>query len=176
MTSIRIGEKVGLFGAAVLTAGTLAFVPSWEGAVTEICHVAGICAALTIAIMVVAQLLGPAGIALERITAALFLGGMPLVYVVRWLEVKGAGQGSTWLGVEAIGLPIYVGLAWLGLKRSPWFLVAGIIAHGVAWDAWHWLAHSAYVPDWYSVGCFVVDVALGVYLALRVPAWEAHIA
>jgi hypothetical protein len=84
---------------------------------------------------------------------------------------KGGGAHPVWLWVELFGLPVYAGLAVAGLKRSPWFLVAGIAAHGVGWDSWHYL-NAAYIPTWYVTGCLLVDVSLGLYLATRVPAWR----
>ncbi len=81
--------------------------------------------------------------------------------------------GFLWLGVEAAGLLVYAAFAVLGFKRSPWFLVAGIMAHGLAWDIWH-IGNSRYIPNWYSVGCLVVDVSLGVYVAIRIAMWETQ--
>jgi hypothetical protein len=168
----RARERLGLLAAVLLTGGTIAFVPSWQGEWTEICHLAAVCAALTVGLMVVTQLVGDAGIAIEKTAAALFLTGMPLVYVIRWLEVGGSRNSTSWLGVELVGLLVYGVLALLGLKRSPWFLVVGIATHGIAWDAWHWLLGSPYVPTWYAVGCLICDLGLSGYLAMRVPAWR----
>ena len=164
-------EWTALAFATVLTALGLWGVPSWRGALTEICHVAGILSAVTVVLLYVGRWLGPRGIAIERIVSALFLAGMPLVYILRWWANGGAGAGSAWLWVEIVGLPIYAGLAILGLRRSPTLLAAGILGHGLLWDSWHYLVHSAYIPDWYSVACLIVDIGIGVYVAVRAPAW-----
>ena len=79
--------------------------------------------------------------------------------------------GDAGLWIEIAGFPLYAVLALLGLKRSPWFLVAGIAGHGVAWDAWH--LGSAYIPDWYALGCLLVDIGMSLYVAARIPAWRA---
>lgn len=158
--------------AAALTAVILRGVPSWENARTDVCVQAAIFAGATIVVLLVTRFLGSTGIAIERGWMAVFLAGMPVVYIVRWLVARGGGGHPAWLWVELLGLPLYAGLAVAGLRRSPWFLVAGIAAHGLAWDAWHYL-NTAYIPVWYVTGCLLVDVGLGLYLATRVPAWRA---
>ena len=157
--------------AAALTAVALRGVPSWENAQTDVCVQAGIISAATIVVLLVTRFLGSTGIAIERAWTAVFLAGMPVVYIVRWLVAKGGGAHPAWLWIELLGFPLYAGLAVAGLRRSPWFLVAGIAAHGLAWDAWHYL-NTAYIPMWYVTGCLLVDVGLSLYLATRVPAWR----
>ena len=76
------------------------------------------------------------------------------------------------LWVEIAGVPVYATLAVLGLRRSPWFLAAGIAGHGLAWDSWHYYANTGYIPSWYAIGCFLVDLGLGLYIAARIPAWQ----
>jgi hypothetical protein len=97
---------------------------------------------------------------------------MPFVYLASALVSVGGPLKASWLAVEAMGVPLYVGLAILGLRR-PWFLVGGIALHGLAWDSWHLFTHSSSVPSWYALGCCLVDVALAAYLALRVATWSA---
>jgi hypothetical protein len=65
---------------------------------------------------------------------------------------------------------IFVGAAALGWRGSIWWLALGIAAHGLLWDLWHY-GRTAFVPDWYTVGCLVTDVSLGVYVALQAPAF-----
>ncbi len=113
---------------------------------------------------------GDAGIALERGVLALFLAGMPVIYLARWLMFRPADTQPAWLTVELVGLGIFGLLAVIGLKRSPWFLVVGIAGHGIAWDIPH--LTSAYIPSWYAIMCMLVDVGLGLYTAARIPAWR----
>src|ERR1041384_5489862 len=103
-------ERLALAAATVLTAAGVYLAPSWQGILTDVCLQAAVLAAATIALMYVTRFLGPRGIAIERIALALFLAGMPLVYVLRWLVVRG-GAGSGWLWIELIGLVVYVTLA-----------------------------------------------------------------
>jgi len=98
----------------------------------------------------------------DRLVLALFLAGMQVIYV--WAAILRADGGA--LGIEAIGLLVFAGLALAGYARWPWLLGVGILAHGFAWDSWHH-GHSSYIPDWYSLGCLVTDVGVGVFALLR---------
>jgi hypothetical protein len=108
----------------------------------------------------------------ERNLLAGFLVGMPLVYVSRYLFASTGRMANYWFWVEVLGTIIFVALAVLGLKRSPWFLAVGIAAHGLAWDTWHY-RNSTYIPDWYATACLAVDLAFGAYVAARVPAYQS---
>jgi hypothetical protein len=165
-------ERIALALATILTALAIYDVPSWRGVLTDPCHLALILSGATIAALYVTRWLGPSGWAIERILVTLFLAAMPLVYISSWLAT-GGGAGATWLWVEILGLIVYVSLAVLGFTRSPWFLAAGIAAHGVAWDSWHF-RNSAYIPSWYALGCLLVDVGLGIYIAVRLSAWRVR--
>ena len=165
-------EKVALAAAAVVTGVTLYGVPSWQHFFADVCHLAALFAALTIAVLSVTRLKGARGIVFERTWTALFLAGMPAVYVVRWLATGGGGTSHAWLAVEMAALPIYGGLAAFGLGRRSWLIPIGIAAHGLAWDWWHWRPPSPYIPAWYAIGCLLVDVSLALYLAVRLPVWR----
>ena len=66
--------------------------------------------------------------------------------------------------LEVIALLIFFALAYFGLWRSPMYLVAGFIAHGL-WDTLH---HPRAVQtkkvDWYPPACLVYDVLVGAYI------------
>lgn len=113
------------------------------------------------------------GVRFERNLLAAFLVGMPLVYVARYLFASIGRAANHWLWIEVLGVITFAALAVLGLKRSAWFLAIGIVAHGLAWDSWHY-RNSTYIPDWYAIACLAVDLALGAYVAARVPEyWRA---
>ena len=114
---------------------------------------------------------GLRGVIFERNLLAGFLVLMPLVYVARYLFASAEGAALHWLWVEVLGTSIFVALAVLGVKRSPWFLAIGMVLHGLAWDAWHF-RNSTYIPDWYVIACLAVDIAIGAYVAARVPAYQ----
>jgi hypothetical protein len=128
-------------------------------------------ALVVVVALVVTRSLGDRALRFERWVFALFLAGMPLVYVSSWFVYASSGLGSrdastSWLAIELVGVPVYGALAVIGLRRSPWVLAAGILAHGVFWDAWH-IGWTPFVPDWYAVGCLVTDVAMAIYVAVR---------
>lgn len=163
-------EEIVLLLATVLNLLAIYRVPQWQGDLADPCHVASILAIVTILALHVTARSGPLGIKFERILLALFLAGMPIVYVASWFAVEHE-HASHWLLVELGGLPIYITLAVLGLTRSPWLLAAGITAHGLAWDTWH-IAGSDYIPSWYAIGCLMADIGIGAYVAVRIPAWN----
>jgi len=162
-------ERIALAFATILTAAGLYGAPSWTE-LADPCVQALIAACVTIVLLYVTRWLGDTGIGIERITLALFLAAMPLIYIARWRKYRPDNVGTEWLSVELVGLGIYGLLAVLGLKRSPWFLAAGIAAHGLIWDLSH--LHSSYIPSWYAIGCLLADIGLGSYLAVRIPAWN----
>lgn len=108
------------------------------------------------------------GARIEPWIFAVFLALMPTVYLSSWL--RSPERESLWLLVELGGLLIYGGLAVLGMRRSYWFLAAGIAAHGLFWDLWHH-GRSTYIASWYVDACLIIDLGFGAYVALQVPRW-----
>jgi len=166
-----VKDKLAFAFAAATAAAMLYAVPSWRGFATDPCLWASVAAGATILLLLVTRHLGDHARLFEVRWLAVFLAGMPLIYLARW-TLKAAPTGkSTWLLVELAGVLLYVTLAILGLKR-PWLIAAGIAAHGIAWDVWHYFPGSSYIPSWYAIGCLVVDIGLGTYAATRIPAWR----
>lgn len=95
----------------------------------------------------------------ERRVMVALLVAMPLIYVANWLRFGGE---NIWLLIELIGTLIYWSVAFLAAKRFPWVLAPGIAAHAL-WDLWHY-GQGSYVPDWYVIGCIIIDVSLGFYV------------
>jgi hypothetical protein len=58
-------------------------------------------------------------------------------------------------------------LAVLGFKGSPWFVVAGLVGHGVFDFVQHRLIENPGVPHWWPGFCAVFDVVFGLCLAAR---------
>lgn len=71
----------------------------------------------------------------ERWTLAVFLAAMPQVYVSNALRT---GAPTGWLVAESAALVVFTVVAWVGATRRPLLLAAGIAAHGLFWDAWHY--------------------------------------
>ncbi len=97
---------------------------------------------------------------LERIWLTIFLVSMPLIYL------QAAFREGTPLALELGGLALFSALAFLGWRRSPWFMAWGILGHGL-WDLSHWHRPGT-VADWYTLACAVIDLAVGVYALQRV--------
>lgn len=92
--------------------------------------------------------------AIGLIVAALIYVGFAFV----WGNVQ-------WIMIEAVGVPIYGGMAWLGLKRSPIWLGVGWLLH-MPWDLFvHYIGPGFHVaPEWYMFACFSFDLIVGGYL------------
>jgi hypothetical protein len=162
-------ERIALGIATVLTGAALYLVPGWSE-LSDPCTLASIAGGVTLILMYLTHWRGDAWIPFERGVLAVFLAGMPVIYVARWLMFRPADSQPGWLAVELAGLGIFGLLTVLGLKRSSWFLVVGIAGHGIVWDLSH--LTSAYMPSWYTIMCMLVDVGLGLYTAARIPAWR----
>jgi hypothetical protein len=97
---------------------------------------------------------------------ALGLALAALIYVA--LALPGEDRG--WLALEVAGLGVFGGVAWLGVRVSPWWLVLGWVAH-VAWDVGlHLERTQAVVAPWYPLGCVGFDLVVAGYLLASVPA------
>jgi len=162
-------QTVVLIIVSFVTAWMLYRVP-WRVS-GDPCLVAAAATVVIVTLLWLTRWRGLRGVNLERNLLAGFLVGMPLVYVVRYLFDSTGREADFWLWVEVLGIPLFATLAVLGLKRSPWFLAIGIVAHGLAWDSWHYRI-STYIPDWYAIFCMAVDLAFGAYVAARIPAYQ----
>jgi hypothetical protein len=73
---------------------------------------------------------------------------------------------NNWIIIEFIGVAIYSSLAWLGWKKSSWFLAFGWAFH-VAWDAILHGTSTPFVPQWYIGFCIGFDLAVAGYIVYR---------
>lgn len=155
---------------AAVTAYALSIVPNWQGFAGDPCLWAAVGALNTLVLLVALRWCPAHWQWLEPLAAALFLAGMPLIYLARCIVVS-PDVPFAWVAREIFGVVLFVGLAWFGYRRSPWLLVAGIAGHGLGWDIWH-VSDSHYMPSWYARACLYLDVALAGYCALRIPYWR----
>jgi hypothetical protein len=85
------------------------------------------------------------------------------------------GESTRALALEAIPITAFVLASVLGFKRSLWYVVGALVAHGL-FDAVHGhLISNPGVPTWWPAFCSSYDVVAGLYLAWllltnRVPA------
>jgi hypothetical protein len=92
-----------------------------------------------------------APVALGLVVAALIYVGFAVV-----------GKASAfWILLELGGVFFYSGLAWLGYKKSSWWLAIGWTFH-VLWDvALHQFASgSGFTPAWYPPVCIGFDLVV----------------
>ena len=71
-----------------------------------------------------------------------------------------------WILIELAGVAIFAVFAWLGLKKTGWFLVAGWALHPL-WDAGLHDYSTQFVPHWYIGGCIGFDLLVAIYIAFR---------
>jgi len=76
--------------------------------------------------------------------------------------VMGAAYNA--LYVEILIASVFLLLAILGYRYAMWFVVLGLIAHGV-FDFNHdlFITNEA-VPDWWPGFCLVIDITLAIWL------------
>ncbi len=96
----------------------------------------------------------------DRRLIRLFLLGLPLVFVADWLRFGGS---TAELGIELLGLAIWVGLAFRS-GRSDLALWMGCAAHAV-WDGLHY-GRVDFVPGWYVTACLAADIGLAAFVLL----------
>ena len=83
-----------------------------------------------------------------------------VVYVVFALT-RAEGR---WIAVETIGLILFTGLAWLGMKVSVWWLALGWAAHA-GWDVGlHLDQTQPVIGPWYPLACVGFDLVVAGFL------------
>lgn len=176
MRPTRVGLTTSQATVQIVLLVIFSVVGAWIGLFRVPWQVSGdpclVAAAATVVVTIllwITRSLGLRGVNFERYLLAAFLAYMALVYVMRYLFVS--TRASHWLWIEILSVIVFVALAVLGLKLSPWFLAVGIALHGLAWDSWHY-RNSTYMPDWYIFACLLVDVTLAAYVAARVPLYQ----
>jgi hypothetical protein len=98
------------------------------------------------------------------LVTVLFIGA--LAYVVFSVD---AHPSAPWLLIELLGVGVYGTMAMLGLRGSPWWLVAGWAAHPL-WDiGLHSFGPgSTFAPAWWTVGCLSWDLVVAGSIAYRI--------
>ncbi len=97
----------------------------------------------------------------DRSYYATVLAVIGLLYGL-WAVMSGS---TTTLLLESIGIVVFLILSVLGFKKSQWFLVAGLAAHGV-YDYFHGhLFTNSGVPAFWPMFCGSYDVTAAAYLA-----------
>ncbi|MGB3078685.1 MAG: DUF6010 family protein [Saprospiraceae bacterium] len=77
--------------------------------------------------------------------------------------------GYTWTDITAISINVvqaifFLFLAYFGIKKNMYFIVAGYFLHGL-WDlAYHLFADPGLIPPHYDMFCLSIDFTMGIYL------------
>ena len=75
-----------------------------------------------------------------------------------------AGSADSFIA-EAIPALVFVAMAALGFRKTPWLVVAGLALHGVFDFFHHAVIANPGVPAWWPGWCLAYDVAAAAYLA-----------
>lgn len=75
-----------------------------------------------------------------------------------------AGSTDT-LVAEAIPALVFVVMAALGFRKTPWLVVVGLALHGVFDFFHHAMIANSGVPEWWPGWCLAYDVMAAAYLA-----------
>ena len=88
----------------------------------------------------------------------LVLSGIGFIYV-----------GFTWTDIPALVMSaaqaiFFLFLAYFGIKKNIYFLIAGFFLHG-SWDIlYHLLPNPELIPPHYDLFCLSIDFTMGFYL------------
>ena len=75
-----------------------------------------------------------------------------------------AGSADSFIA-EAIPALVFVAMAALGFRKTPWLVVAGLALHGVFDFFHHAVIANPGVPVWWPGWCLAYDVVAAAYLA-----------
>ncbi|HKO45857.1 MAG TPA: DUF6010 family protein [Pyrinomonadaceae bacterium] len=108
----------------------------------------------------------------ERRVYAVGLVIAALLYV---FFAMAGGANPKWLAFEALGVFLYLVVAWAGLRGRPWLLALGWAAH-VAWDVLFHLSGGGaeYTPPWYPWTCVSFDLVVASAVFASTKRRPAH--
>jgi hypothetical protein len=104
--------------------------------------------------------------ALSRYTRQILVAVLILAALFYVYFAARAHAGAGWLAAELVGVAIYGGMAWRGLRGSPWWIAAGWALHPV-WDvALHLFGPGrAFAPASYATACLTWDLVVAAVVA-----------
>lgn len=96
----------------------------------------------------------------KSIMYSLILTGIAFLYVgFTWTDIPS-------LIITALQAIFFVMLAFYGIKKNLYFLVAGYFLHGL-WDlAYSYFQSTDLIPPHYDLFCLSIDFTIGFYLTL----------
>ena len=88
-----------------------------------------------------------------------------IVIATLYLLFAAMAKSTDSLVAEAIPALVFVAMAVLGFRKTPWFVVAGLALHGVFDFFHHAVIENPGVPAWWPGWCLAYDVVAAAYLA-----------
>jgi hypothetical protein len=88
-----------------------------------------------------------------------------IVIATLYLLFAAMAKSTVSLVTEAIPALVFVAVAALGFRKTPWLVVAGLAAHGVFDFFHHAVIANPGVPVWWPGWCLAYDVVAAAYLA-----------
>ena len=88
-----------------------------------------------------------------------------IVIGILYLLFAAMASSTDSLVAEAIPALVFVAMAALGFRKTPWFVVAGLALHGIFDFFHHALIANPGVPAWWPGWCLAYDVVAAAYLA-----------
>lgn len=98
-------------------------------------------------------------------------GFYPVVLIViatLYLLFAAMANSTGSLVAETIPALVFVTMAVLGFRRTPWLVVAGLALHGVFDFFHHAVIVNPGVPTWWPGWCLSYDVVASAYLAVLI--------
>ena len=77
------------------------------------------------------------------------------------------GASGRTLAIEIAVAALFLVLAVVGFRSSPWLVAGAIAGHGVFDLVHHLFIENPGMPHWWPGFCLTFDVALGAWLAVR---------
>ncbi|MBX7132085.1 MAG: hypothetical protein K1X67_05330 [Fimbriimonadaceae bacterium] len=110
------------------------------------------------------------GLDRDRAYYATILAVVALYYAL--FAVMGGSVNA--LLLESIAIVVFFVLTALGYRRSQWFVVAGLVGHGL-YDCVHgYLISNPGMPVWWPPFCSSIDITMGGLLAWVILSRESH--
>lgn len=88
-----------------------------------------------------------------------------IVIATLYLLFAVMAESTSSLVAEAIPALVFVAMAALGFRTTPWLVVAGLALHGVFDLFHHAVIANPGVPVWWPGWCLAYDVVAAAYLA-----------
>ena len=91
-----------------------------------------------------------------------------IVIATLYLLFAAMAKSTGSLVAEAIPALVFVAMAAVGFRKTPWLVVTGLALHGVFDFFHHAVIANPGVPEWWPGWCLSYDVVAAAYLAVLI--------